>query len=94
MFLVLIFAQISITVFSNTLREKNIQMPVTYFGELLGMGTPELVIILVIVLLLFGGKKLPELSRSIGTSIKELRKGINDGKDKPSQTPPNNRRDQ
>lgn len=69
-------------------------MPVTYFGELLGMGTPELVIILVIVLLLFGGKKLPELSRSIGTSIKELRKGIDDGKDKPSQNPPTDRKDQ
>lgn len=71
--------------------EKNIQMPATYFGDILGLGTPELIIILVIILLLFGGKKLPELSRSIGSSIKELRKGVNDGKDKPSSTPPNDR---
>lgn len=38
----------------------------------------ELVIILVIILVLFGGKKLPELSKSIGQSIKELRGGFND----------------
>ncbi|QQG51352.1 MAG: twin-arginine translocase TatA/TatE family subunit [Candidatus Saccharibacteria bacterium] len=45
----------------------------------MGVGTPELLIILVIILLLFGGSKLPQLSRSIGSSIKELRKGIDDG---------------
>lgn len=38
----------------------------------------ELLIILVIILVLFGGKKLPELSRSIGQSIKELRGGFSD----------------
>ncbi len=41
-----------------------------------GIGAPELIIILVIILLLFGGKKLPELSKSVGESIKELRKGL------------------
>ena len=41
---------------------------------LLDLGTPELVIILAIVLLLFGGKKLPELSKSVGESLKEIRK--------------------
>lgn len=45
------------------------------FG-ILGLGTPELVVILLIILLLFGGKKLPELSRSVGKSMSELRKGI------------------
>jgi sec-independent protein translocase protein TatA len=40
--------------------------------------TDELLIILVIVLILFGGKKLPELSRSIGKSIKEIRGGFSD----------------
>jgi len=43
----------------------------------LDLGAPELVIILAIVLLLFGGKKLPQLSRSLGESMKELRKGLN-----------------
>jgi sec-independent protein translocase protein TatA len=44
----------------------------------LDLGTPDLVLILLIVLLLFGGKKLPELSRSLGTSMRELRKGMSD----------------
>lgn len=44
---------------------------------ILDFGMPELVIILAIVLLIFGGKKLPELSKSLGESMKELRKGIN-----------------
>jgi len=42
----------------------------------LDFGAPELIIILAIVLLLFGGKKLPELSKSLGESMRELRKGI------------------
>jgi len=40
------------------------------------IGAPELILILVIVLVLFGGKKLPELSKSIGEAIRELRKGL------------------
>lgn len=48
----------------------------------LDLGAPELIIILAIVLLLFGGKKLPQLSRSLGESMRELRKGIGgDSKD-------------
>jgi sec-independent protein translocase protein TatA len=42
------------------------------------LGTPELLIVLAIILLLFGGKKLPELSKSLGDSMRELRKGFND----------------
>ncbi len=41
-----------------------------------GLGFQELVIILIIVLILFGGKRIPELSRSVGEAIRELRKGI------------------
>ena len=36
----------------------------------------ELLVILVIILVLFGGKKLPELARSIGASVREVRKGF------------------
>jgi sec-independent protein translocase protein TatA len=43
-----------------------------------GLGVPELIIILVILLLLFGGKKLPELSKSIGQSLKDIRGGLTD----------------
>lgn len=49
----------------------------TNFGEILGIGAPELIIVLAIILLLFGGKKLPELFRSAGSSVRELRKGLN-----------------
>ncbi len=43
---------------------------------------PELIIILLIVLLLFGGSRLPKLSRSIGESLKNLRDGF-EGKGSP-----------
>lgn len=42
----------------------------------LDIGTPELILILVIILLLFGGRKLPQLSRSLGESVRELRTGL------------------
>ena len=51
----------------------------------LDLGAPELIIILVILLLLFGSKKLPQLTKSVGESMHELRKGvsgpINENKD-------------
>lgn len=50
---------------------------------ILDFSTPELIIILAIVLLLFGGKKLPELTKSLGSSMRELRKGLNDEPEKP-----------
>ncbi len=40
----------------------------------------ELLIILVIVLILFGGSKLPDLARNLGRAQKEFRDGIDDGK--------------
>jgi len=39
-------------------------------------GLPELIVILIIVLLLFGSTRLPKLSRSIGQSFRELREGF------------------
>jgi sec-independent protein translocase protein TatA len=42
-------------------------------------GTPEILLIIFIILLLFGAKKLPELSRSIGKSLGEFKKGQKDG---------------
>ncbi len=39
-------------------------------------GTTELVIILAVVLLLFGGKKIPELAKGLGTGIKNFKKSV------------------
>lgn len=47
-----------------------------------GLGLPELIIILVILLLLFGATRLPKLARSLGQSAGELQKGFKDGIDK------------
>ena len=44
-----------------------------------GLGAPELLIILVIILLVFGGAKLPKLARSLGEAQKEFKKGNEDG---------------
>lgn len=44
----------------------------------LGIGTTEILIVVAILLLLFGGKKLPELFKGIGDSIKEIRKSFRD----------------
>ncbi len=41
-----------------------------------GMGFWEWVIVLIVVLLLFGGRKLPELMRGIGKGISNFRKGV------------------
>lgn len=39
-----------------------------------GLGPPEIIIIFLVILLLFGGKKLPELAKGLGKGIKEFKK--------------------
>lgn len=46
-----------------------------------GIGPLELVIILVILLLIFGAKRLPEIGRGIGSSAREFKEGITGDKD-------------
>lgn len=41
-----------------------------------GLGIAELIVILLIILLIFGGKKLPELSKSVGQALREIRNGL------------------
>lgn len=43
------------------------------------LGTGELLIILLVVLLVFGGSQLPKLARSLGQAQKEFKKGIDEG---------------
>ena len=49
---------------------------------------PELLIILALVTLLFGGKKLPELARSLGQAKREFHEGVGAGESKPAATEP------
>jgi sec-independent protein translocase protein TatA len=45
------------------------------------LGSTELLIILAIILLVFGGTKLPKLARSLGQAQKEFKTGMDEGKD-------------
>jgi sec-independent protein translocase protein TatA len=42
------------------------------------LGAPELILIIVVFLVFFGAKKIPELAKGLGSGIKEFRKGIKD----------------
>lgn len=48
---------------------------------LLMIGAPEIIFIVLIVLLLFGGKKIPELMRGMGKGVKMFKQGMNDIED-------------
>ncbi|MEO1063813.1 MAG: twin-arginine translocase TatA/TatE family subunit [Actinomycetota bacterium] len=45
----------------------------------MNLGTPELLIVLVVILLLFGGSRLPKLARSLGQAQKEFKDGVTEG---------------
>jgi sec-independent protein translocase protein TatA len=53
----------------------------------MNFGLPEILVVLVIVLLLFGGKRLPELARGMGKALSEFRKGIKDVTEEPGSLP-------
>lgn len=50
------------------------------------IGTPEIILIAAIVLLLFGGKKIPELMRGLGKGVRSFKDGINDIQQEIEQT--------
>ncbi len=52
--------------------------------EIFGLGLPELLLIALVLLLLFGAKKLPELGRSLGGFSREVKKGM-EGDEKPTK---------
>ena len=55
------------------------------------LGMPELLIILVILFLLFGASKLPQLARSIGRAKKEFEEAAAEGRSKPTEKQPEER---
>lgn len=57
-------------------------MELLLFG---GLGWGEILIIALVVLLLFGGKKIPELMKGLGKGVRSFKEGMNDitGDDKP-----------
>ena len=52
-----------------------------------GLGAPELIIILLLVVLLFGAAKIPELGRSVGEGLANLKKGLKDANSTEEEEP-------
>ncbi|MBR3829009.1 MAG: twin-arginine translocase TatA/TatE family subunit [Bacteroidales bacterium] len=48
---------------------------------LLNLGAPEIILIVLAVLILFGGKKIPELMRGLGKGVKEYKNAVNSVED-------------
>ncbi len=66
-------------------------LPLAIFG----LGTPEIILICFVILLLFGAKRLPDLARGLGKSIREFKKASNEAEndirqaiDEQPKTPP------
>jgi sec-independent protein translocase protein TatA len=52
---------------------------------MMGLSPTQLLIVLLIVLLLFGAKRLPEMGRGLGRSLREFRAGLSDGEAREEQ---------
>lgn len=48
---------------------------------LFNLGTGEIIVIVLVILLLFGGKKIPELMKGVGKGVKSFRQGLNEVED-------------
>lgn len=53
-----------------------------------GLGMQEILVVALIVLLLFGGKKIPELMKGLGKGVKSFKDGVNGLDDKPAEEKP------
>lgn len=60
-----------------------------YTSGLLFIGTQEIVIIVILAVLLFGGKKIPELMRGLGRGVKEFKEGQKEDVSAKEETPTN-----
>jgi sec-independent protein translocase protein TatA len=61
------------------------QLQLVLAGILGGLGAPEIILIALIVLLLFGGKKIPELMKGMGKGIKNFKEGMKGMEDEINQ---------
>lgn len=55
---------------------------------MLGLGPSELVVILLLVVLIFGATKIPQLGRGLGEGISNFKRGLREGNNQPDETPP------
>ena len=60
---------------------------ILFFG---GLGFKEVLILAIIILLLFGGKKIPEMMKGLGSGIKEFKDAVKEDDKKNSEDPRNN----
>ena len=63
------------------------QLSFVLTGILGGLGAPEIILIALIVLLLFGGKKIPELMKGIGKGVRNFKEGMNSMEDEINAPP-------
>ena len=49
-----------------------------------GLGTPEIILIVIVIFVLFGAKKIPEMMQGVGKGIKEFKKASRDDDDNPN----------
>ena len=66
-----------------------ISMPLAFLQNI---GLPELIVILFIILLLFGAKRLPEVMRSLGKGVKEFKKGVKEGEEGERESTPDEKK--
>ena len=60
-------------------------MPNSVLAEIIG---PDILIVLLVVLVLFGGSQLPKLARGLGSAQREFKKGLDEGHDDKSSSKP------
>ncbi len=53
-----------------------------------GLGLPELLLILIVVLVFFGGSKLPAIGKGLGESVRSFRRALKEGQAEPSEKDP------
>lgn len=60
----------------------NFSIQIEIFQTAGWLGTPEIIIIVLVIVLLFGGRKIPELMRGLGKGVKEFKDGIAEDSEK------------